>query len=67
VIDGARAGGAAFIEEESERAPPAGHDWTGALHASDLVLTPAACYPLYPLTAARGAIPAAGHKFDVAS
>jgi seryl-tRNA synthetase len=45
----------------------AGHDWTGALRASDLVLTPAACYPLYPLAAARGAIPAAGHRFDVAS
>jgi seryl-tRNA synthetase len=44
-----------------------GHDWTGALHASDLVLTPAACYPLYPLAAARGPIPAAGHMFDVAS
>jgi seryl-tRNA synthetase len=44
-----------------------GHDWTGALRASDLVLTPAACYPLYPLAAARGAIPAAGHRFDVAS
>jgi seryl-tRNA synthetase len=40
-----------------------GHDWTGALH----VLTPAACYPLYPLAAARGAIPAGGHMFDVAS
>jgi seryl-tRNA synthetase len=32
--------------------------------ATDLVLTPAACYPLYPLLAARGAIPAAGVIFD---
>ena len=45
----------------------AGQDWTGALSATDLVLTPAACYPLYPLAAARGAVPASGIKFDVAS
>ena len=46
----------------------AGQDWTGALRATDLVLTPAACYPLYPLAAARGAVPARrGLMFDVAS
>jgi seryl-tRNA synthetase len=45
----------------------AGQDWADALKATDLVLTPAACYPLYPLAAARGAMPAAGLKFDVAS
>jgi seryl-tRNA synthetase len=44
-----------------------GQDWTGALRATDLVLTPAACYPLYPLAAARGEVPAGGLKFDVAS
>jgi seryl-tRNA synthetase len=31
------------------------------------VLTPAACYPLYPLIATRGPIPAGGAVFDVAS
>jgi seryl-tRNA synthetase len=41
--------------------------WTGALDATDLVLTPAACYPLYPLVAARGRVPDAGLVFDVAS
>ncbi len=41
--------------------------WTEALDATDLVLTPAACYPLYPMAAERGAVPADGYKFDVAS
>ena len=44
-----------------------GQDWTDALRATDLVLTPAACYPLYPLAAARGAVPAGALKFDVES
>jgi seryl-tRNA synthetase len=42
-------------------------DWTSALSASDLVLTPAACYPLYPLVAGRGRIPRGGAIFDVAA
>jgi seryl-tRNA synthetase len=41
--------------------------WTPALAASDLVLAPAACYPVYPLAASRGPIPAGGLTFDVAS
>jgi len=44
-----------------------GGDWTSSLGVSDLVLTPAACYPLYPIAAARGALPAQGLVFDVAS
>lgn len=44
----------------------AGEAWTDALSSSDLVLAPAACYPIYPLAAARGAVPADGLKFDVA-
>jgi seryl-tRNA synthetase len=44
----------------------AGEDWTGALAAADLVLSPAACYPVYPLAASRGDIPASGLLFDVA-
>ncbi|ACL59290.1 amino acid--[acyl-carrier-protein] ligase [Methylobacterium nodulans] len=44
----------------------AGGDWTESLAAADLVLTPAACYPVYPIAAARGAVPARGYRFDVA-
>jgi len=40
--------------------------WTSALTATDLVLTPAACYHVYPLAAARGRVPAEGLIFDVA-
>ena len=44
----------------------AGEDWTSGLAAADLVLSPAACYPVYPLVASRGAVPAGGLLFDVA-
>ena len=44
-----------------------GGDWTTSLAAADLVLTPAACYPLYPLVAARGALPPGGLIVDVAA
>jgi seryl-tRNA synthetase len=42
-----------------------GGDWTAALAPSDLVLTPAACYPVYPIAAARGRLPADGLLFDI--
>jgi seryl-tRNA synthetase len=45
----------------------AGRDWTSDLSAADLVLTPAACYPVYPVVASRGEVPAKGLLFDVAS
>jgi seryl-tRNA synthetase len=44
----------------------AGDDWTPALSPADLVLSPAACYPVYPLVASRGEVPAEGLRFDVA-
>ncbi len=44
----------------------AGEDWTPALAPADLVLSPAACYPVYPLVASRGLVPAEGLLFDVA-
>jgi seryl-tRNA synthetase len=44
-----------------------GEPWTEALAAADLVLAPAACYPVYPLAAQRGPVPAAGLTFDVAA
>jgi seryl-tRNA synthetase len=40
--------------------------WTASLAATDLVLAPAACYPVYPLAAERGALPKNGATFDVA-
>jgi seryl-tRNA synthetase len=42
-----------------------GGDWTTSLESSDLVLSPAACYPLYPIVAARGRLPAGGLQFDI--
>jgi seryl-tRNA synthetase len=44
-----------------------GGDWTASLAASDLVLSPAACYPAYPIAASRGPLPAGGLIFDVAA
>ena len=45
----------------------AGGDWTNSVTASELVLAPAACYPVYPLAAKRGVVPKGGLLFDVAS
>jgi seryl-tRNA synthetase len=44
-----------------------GHDWTHGQRATDVVLTPAACYPLYPVIAKRGPLPAAGGLYDLYS
>ena len=43
------------------------YGWVDALKATELVLSPAACYPVYPIAAARGPVPADGYLFDVAS
>jgi acyl carrier protein len=45
----------------------AGEDWTTQQRATGVALTPAACYPLYPVIAARGPLPDAGRLFDVQS
>jgi seryl-tRNA synthetase len=45
----------------------AGEDWTSGQLATDVVLTPAACYPLYPMMAARGLLPEGGKTFDICS
>ncbi|MBV9512304.1 MAG: amino acid--[acyl-carrier-protein] ligase [Caulobacteraceae bacterium] len=42
-----------------------GEAWTDDLAASDLVLTPASCYPIYPIAAAQGHVPDDGYVFDV--
>jgi seryl-tRNA synthetase len=44
-----------------------GGDWTTSLSPADLVLSPAACYPVYPIAAARGQLPKGGLRFDVAA
>ncbi len=55
-----------FIRSAADRLGQAGAgDWTDALSASDLVLSPAACYPVYPIAAARGVLPPQGLQFDI--
>ncbi|WP_242390283.1 amino acid--[acyl-carrier-protein] ligase [Polymorphum gilvum] len=44
-----------------------GGDWTKGQEATDIVLTPAACYPLYPTIAKRGPLPAGGGLYDLQS
>ena len=46
-------GSEASIRSAVERRDNGG-DWTTSLTSSDLVLSPAACYPVYPIAAARG-------------
>ena len=58
-------GSDAEIQSNVERYESGG-DWTAGLSAADLVLSPAACYPVYPLVASRGHVPAGGLVFDVA-
>lgn len=41
-------------------------DLGSSLSGTDLVLTPAACYPVYPIAAARGPVGPSGLLFDVA-
>jgi seryl-tRNA synthetase len=42
-------------------------DWTKDQVATGIVLTPAACYPLYPMVAAQGPLAPEGRLFDVQS
>jgi seryl-tRNA synthetase len=44
-----------------------GGEWTSSLSPADLVLSPAACYPAYPIVASRGRIPRGGLQLDVAA
>jgi seryl-tRNA synthetase len=60
------AGPEAEVRDAVERFE-AGGEWTTTLSPADLVLSPAACYPVYPLAASRGDVPAEGLMFDVAS
>jgi seryl-tRNA synthetase len=49
--------------EQSERAERH-EDWSDFQEMGDLVLTPAACYPVYPAVAARGPLPSGGITVD---
>jgi seryl-tRNA synthetase len=49
------------------RCMDANEDWTAGQQAADVVLAPAACYPLYPVMARRGALPEGGHLVDLQS
>ena len=42
-------------------------DWVTDLVATDLVLSPAACYPVYALQATQGNLPQEGRLFDVSA
>src|ERR1700744_3013560 len=44
-----------------------GGDWTTSLSPADLGLSPAACYPVYPIAAAPRPLPQGGPRFDVAA
>lgn len=44
-----------------------GGDWTRDTTSADLVLSPAACYPIYPIAAERGPVAEAGLTFDVSA
>lgn len=49
------------------RCMDAGEDWTAGQKASEITLTPAACYPVYPALARRGPLPPGGRTADVFS
>jgi seryl-tRNA synthetase len=57
-------GSEASIRSAADRYDSGG-DWTASLTSSDLVLSPAACYPVYPIAAARGQLPTGGLLFDI--
>jgi seryl-tRNA synthetase len=63
--------GTVFAFDGDERDAAAQHelasrheDWSAYQQMSELVLTPAACYPLYPAVAARGPLPEGGLTLD---
>lgn len=59
-------GGERDALEQAELAAQ-GQDWSRFQGMTDLVLTPAACHPVYPAVAARGVLPEAGVTADPGS
>ena len=45
----------------------AGADWSSSQSMTEVVLVPAACYPVYPAVAAAGTLPPGGRTLEVAS
>jgi seryl-tRNA synthetase len=54
-------------EQAAEQQERAGRheDWSDFQRMTDLMLSPAGCYPVYPAVAARGPLPAGGLSIDV--
>lgn len=44
-----------------------GEGWMEGQAPNEIILTPAACYPVYPILARRGAVPAKGYLVDLCS
>jgi seryl-tRNA synthetase len=57
-------GGGEQDATEQHRRASRHEDWSEFQAMTDLVLTPAACYPVYPAVAARGPLPAGGVTID---
>jgi seryl-tRNA synthetase len=57
--------GDAAAHERLLAAIETGSPWAEHLGMTDVVLTPAACYPCYPTVAAQGRLPAGGRTIDV--
>ncbi len=62
----ALSGDEAHIEGAVDRFMAGGESWTRDAEPTDLLLAPAACYPIYGIAAERGAPPPAGFVYDVA-
>jgi seryl-tRNA synthetase len=58
-FDGSESEAAELYERASRH-----EDWSSYQGMTELVLTPAACYPVYPAIAARGRLPAGGVTVD---
>jgi seryl-tRNA synthetase len=63
----ALSGDEARIEGAVERFLSGGQAWTSDAEATELLLAPAACYPVYEIASRQGALPPEGFLYDVAS
>jgi seryl-tRNA synthetase len=63
----ALSGDEAHIEGAVERFLGGGEAWTRDAEATELLLAPAACYPVYEIASHQGTPPAGGFIYDVAS
>jgi seryl-tRNA synthetase len=61
-FEGTELEAASLVERAS-----AHEDWSDTQSMTDLILVPAACYPVYPAVGAQGRLPAGGRLIDVFS